>query len=234
MSDINLQWNMYLCDDAKFPFLDRNLIRLTKWFVDKNYDEFKNIWEDIYHDMVIKVIQKKNDIITNQFLPLKNFKAWYCRVIRNYLIDKQRKTIREKSKLLKYQSIVETELKEPDMNEQEILLKFTNIMLLQNNKTHVEIFIDFVKGSSYSEIAGKHDISKENARKIIERMRRVCRSLWESDRIKIFKSYINETTNEARVLFGKQKEEAIKSLIQKLIGELPEEYKENIIKQLRG
>ena len=89
-------------------------------------------------------------------------------------------------------------------------------MSIQNNTTHVEIFIDFVGGKSYSEISCKYNISRENARKIIERMRKQCRKHWETDRIKTFENYIIESIQEAKLLFGRKKDEAIRALIEKL------------------
>lgn len=226
---MNLQWRVYLTENSKFRFLDKNLSRLTKWYIFKKYDKFRDSWEDIYHDLVLKVMLKRNDILSGISKPIKNFRGWYYYVMKNHLINIAIKQKREKRKLTEYHKISNSEnMEENTMNEKEMIIKFTKIMAIQHNRTHVEIFIDFVQGKSYSEISNRHNISKENARKIVERMRKECRKLWESDRIKAFDNYVIESVKEANVLFGRKREEAMKSLIQKLISELPIEYREYI------
>ena len=224
--NIDLYWQLYLTDDSKYHVLDKNLSQLTQWYISKKYDKFNEIWEDIYHDMMEKVISLKNDINIGKSTEKKSFKAWYYIVLRNYLVDLERATKREKKKLSKYQKIVESEnTEESEMNEKEILLNFANIMAIQKNQLHVKIFVDFVNGKSYSELSSKHGISKDNARKIIERMRKQCIQLWATD-------LLNKVNRETATLFGKKKYEAIVALILKLAVGLPDEYKKYIIKIL--
>jgi len=109
--------------------------------------------------------------------------------------------------------------------EKEILLKFARIMTIQKNQKHVEIFIEFVGGKKYSELSIKYGITKESARKIIERMRKSCIELWAQD-------LFIRVQSETATLFGRKKYEAIVSLILKLVEGLPAEFKEFIRKLL--
>ncbi len=232
MAKINLQWQLYLIDNSYYKDLQSNLLRLTRCFINQRYACFNNHWKDIFQDLQIKIIQKKEEIISGHSINIKNFQAWYYRVMKNYLINLATKSKREKLKLNNYLILQNEGEQNMHQSEEEILLKFAKIMAIQNNKEHVDIFIDFVKGKTYQEIATKHNVTNENARKIVERMRRECRKLWETDKVQVFIEFIAVSIREAQTLFGKKKEEAILSLIKRLIGEIPKEYKEYLIKSL--
>ncbi len=232
MSQINLLWQMYITDETKYQELHSNLMKLTNWFISSKFDKLKVQSEDIFHDLQFKIIQKRNDVVSKKCSPIKDFKAWYYLVMRNYLIDIERRTKREKVKINNYLKFENEGEQNMNQSEDEILLKFAKIMAIQNNKAHVDIFIDFVKGATYHDIANKNNVTNENARKIVERMRKECRRLWETDKVQVFNDYISVSISEAQTLFGKKKEEAILSLIKRLIGEIPKEYKEYLIKSL--
>jgi hypothetical protein len=173
----------------------------------------------------VKLVEKKQEIVSGQSIGINNFKAWYYFVMRNYLINLTVKSKREKRKLTNYKKLLDSESEENTMKEQEILLKFANIMAIQKNVKHVEIFIDFVQGASIAILSGKYNISQHNAYKIVERLRKQCIELWAVD-------LFNQVKIQTETLFGKKKYEAVVALILKLVAGLPDEYRDYIVKLL--
>jgi len=222
MELINIRWLAYLKNDSEFDYLNDDLTILTKNFINKYFKEYIDQWQDIYHDVLIKVINLKNEINEEQHSQIKNFKEYFFRIIQNHIKNMIRDKNKQQNGLMKYKYNIENDLKhkENQMEKTDIFIRFTKIMASVKNQTHVKIFIEFVKGTTIQELSVNYNLSTHNIYKVVERMRMKCIELWKKEIRSEVEVIINRAKKESKIVFGNKDKYAIETLIQELMDDL--------------